>query len=118
MLLPHVLLQVPEEAEGRPLRTAWALVLQQLPGETPGQPPRPPETQHHQPQGAREPPPPPRPCRYPGSEGQEGGHSDCCIRQRRGLSQTRPRPRGWTPTWKTGATPKTTVPLMAFFLYR
>lgn len=39
MLLPHVLLQVPKEAEGRPLRTAWALVLQQLPGETAGQPP-------------------------------------------------------------------------------
>lgn len=40
VLLPHVLLQVPEEAEGRPLGTAGALVLQQLPGETPGQPPR------------------------------------------------------------------------------
>jgi hypothetical protein len=35
MLLSHVLLQVPEEAEGWQLRAPWALVLQQLPGETP-----------------------------------------------------------------------------------
>lgn len=34
MLLPHVLLQVPEEAEGRQLGALWALMLQQLPGET------------------------------------------------------------------------------------
>lgn len=31
MLLPHVLLQVPEEAERWQLRAPWALMLQQLP---------------------------------------------------------------------------------------
>ena len=39
MLLAHVLLQVPEEAEGWQVRAPWALMLQQLPGEKP-QPPR------------------------------------------------------------------------------
>lgn len=38
MLLAHVLLQVPEEAEGWQVRAPWALMLQQLPGEKP-QPP-------------------------------------------------------------------------------
>lgn len=38
MLLPHVLLQVPEEAEGWQVRAPWALMLQQLPREKP-QPP-------------------------------------------------------------------------------
>lgn len=38
VLLPHVLLQVPEEAEGWQLRAPWALMLQQLPREKP-QPP-------------------------------------------------------------------------------
>lgn len=31
MLLAHVLLQVPEEAEGWQVRAPWALMLQQLP---------------------------------------------------------------------------------------
>lgn len=38
VLLAHVLLQVPEEAEGWQVRAPWALMLQQLPGEKP-QPP-------------------------------------------------------------------------------
>lgn len=38
MLLPHVLFQVPEEDKGRQVGAPWALVLQQLPGETPGAP--------------------------------------------------------------------------------
>lgn len=43
MLLPHVLLQVPEEAEGRQLGALRALMLQQLPRETP-EPPTMPDT--------------------------------------------------------------------------
>lgn len=35
MLLPHMLLQVPKEAKRWQLRTPWALMLQQLPRETP-----------------------------------------------------------------------------------
>lgn len=41
VLLPHVLLQVPEEAEGRQFRALRALMLKQLPGETPRAAPRP-----------------------------------------------------------------------------
>ena len=75
MLLPHVLLQVPKEAEGRPLRTAWALVLQQLPGETAGQPPTW-TLSTTSPRERENPKAPPRgPADNPGSEGQEGGHS-------------------------------------------
>lgn len=111
--------QVPEEAEGRPLRTAWALVLQQLPRETPGQPP-PPDTQHHQPQGAREPHASPArgPARYPGSG--PGGAGTPGL-----LHQTRPGPepdkapaKGMDPHLERRGYPKTTVPTMAFFLYR
>lgn len=36
VLLPHVLLQVPEEAEGWQLWAVWTLMLQQLPGDTRG----------------------------------------------------------------------------------
>lgn len=38
MLLPHVLLQVPEEAKRRQRRALWALMLKQLPRETPKAP--------------------------------------------------------------------------------
>lgn len=38
MLLPHMLLQVPEEAEGWQVGAPWAFMLQQLPGETPEPP--------------------------------------------------------------------------------
>lgn len=34
MLLPHVLLQVSEEAKGWQVGAPWAFMLQQLPGET------------------------------------------------------------------------------------
>lgn len=38
VLLPHVLLQVPEEAKRRQRRALWALMLKQLPRETPKAP--------------------------------------------------------------------------------
>lgn len=44
MLLPHMLLQVPEEAERWQLRAPWALMLQQLPGRY-REPPAPADTQ-------------------------------------------------------------------------
>lgn len=34
MLLPHVLLQVPKEGEGRQVQATWTFMLQQLPGKT------------------------------------------------------------------------------------
>lgn len=55
MLLPHVLLQVPKEAEWRQLRALWALMLKQLPGETP-RPPDPAGTQCRRPERALAPP--------------------------------------------------------------
>lgn len=55
MLLPHVLLQVPEEAERRQLRAPWALVLQQLPGRH-REPPAPADTQRRHLEQALAPP--------------------------------------------------------------
>lgn len=115
MLLPHVLLQVPEEAEGRPLGTVGALVLQQLPGKTPGQPPQ--DTQRHRPQGAQGPTPTPQTP----WERAPGGWAPRPPRQT--VPGPGPEPKKapgqeTAPTWKTGTTPKTTIPPMGFFLYR
>lgn len=104
VLLPHVLLQVPEEAEGRPLGTAGALVLQQLPGETPGQPPR--TLSATGPREHRTAHP-----RHPGSERQEGRRPDRCVRQCRAWA---PSPGDGPPPGRRGLPPRRPHPSWGF----